>query len=102
MFSIFLLHLCVALGIILTDRMKEVKQAEEKKEMEKEVQERFERIERTLDRVGERLDRMTERQEQLSEGHIDLEAAQKNMTVAVTRFIDATRARFDEVGEKIS
>lgn len=56
--------------------------------MEKEVQERFERIEGLLERTAE--------------AHLELEAAQKNTTVALNRFVDETRSRFDEVGEKLA
>ena len=56
--------------------------------MQKDVQERFERIEGVLERIAL--------------AHMDLEASQKNTNLALTRFIDETRARFDEVGEKIS
>ena len=44
--------------------------------MEKEVEERFERIEHNLERVTERMD-------QISEAHLELEAAQKNTTIAL-------------------
>jgi two-component sensor histidine kinase len=77
--------------------------------MEKEVEERFERIEQNLERVSqrmdtvaermdtmaERMDTMAQRLDRLAEGHIELEAAQKNTTAALNRFVD-------EVGEKIA
>ena len=63
--------------------------------MEKAVEERFERIDRTLDRITERMDRQ-------SEGHVEMEAAQKNMTLALTRFIDETRTRGKEVDDRIA
>ncbi len=63
--------------------------------MEKEVQERFERIERNLERVSERMDRITE-------AHLELEAAQKNTTTALNRFVDESAARGREVDERIA
>ena len=63
--------------------------------MEKEVEERFERIERNLERVSERMDRITE-------AHIDLEAAQKNTTLALNRFIEETRTRGKEIDHRIA
>lgn len=51
-------------------------------------EERFERIEANLERIAE--------------AHLELEAAQKNTATALTRFIDTTRSRFDEVGEKLA
>jgi archaellum component FlaC len=70
--------------------------------MEKEVEERFERIEQNLERVSQRMDRMAERMDatderldRLSEGYIELEAAQKNTTTAINRFVE-------EVGGKIA
>ena len=56
--------------------------------MDEEVQERFERIEGLLERVAV--------------AHLDVEAAQKNTTVALNRFVDETRSRLNEVGEKLS
>ena len=56
--------------------------------MEKEVRERFDRIEGLLERIAE--------------AHLELDAAQKNTTLALTRFVDETRARFNEVGEKLA
>jgi hypothetical protein len=48
--------------------------------MESEVRERFERIEQNLERVTERIGSITE-------SHLELEAAQKNTTLALNRFI---------------
>jgi hypothetical protein len=64
-------------------------------EMEKEVQERFERIEQNLERVTERLGRITE-------AHLELEAAQKNTTIALDRLAEETRTRGKEVDERIA
>jgi hypothetical protein len=63
--------------------------------MEKDVIERFERIEGVLERVGERLGRITE-------GHVELEDAQKNTTIALNRFIDESNKRGAEVDERIT
>ena len=51
-------------------------------------EERFERIEGILERIAV--------------GHQQLEAAQLNTEKAFTRFVDETRARFDDVGERIA
>ncbi|MBI4473534.1 MAG: hypothetical protein HY646_12765 [Acidobacteria bacterium] len=70
---------------------------------------RFERIEATLERVGDRMDRMSERMDAFAAGmkeiqaaHLELEAAQKNTEKALARFVDETRKRFDDVGEKLA
>ncbi len=70
--------------------------------MEKEVEERFERIERNLERVTERLDLLTDRMDRITEAHIDLEAAQKNTTLALNRFIEETSTRGKEVDDRIA
>lgn len=59
------------------------------------TEERFERIESNLDRITGRLDRITE-------AHIGLEAAQKNTTLVLERFIEETRVRGKEVDERIA
>ena len=56
--------------------------------MEKDVLERFERIEQVLERVAE--------------SHLELEAAQKNTTVALNRFIEESSKRGAEVDERIA
>jgi hypothetical protein len=58
--------------------------------MEKDVRERFERIEGVLEGVSTRLDRITE-------AHLELEAAQKNTTVALNRFIEETSSRITDL-----
>ena len=63
--------------------------------MEREVEERFERIEHNLERVTERMD-------QITEAHLELEAAQKNTTIALNRFVEETTARGREVDERIA
>jgi len=63
--------------------------------MEKEVSERFERIESVLERVTERLD-------QITEAHMELEAAQKSTTTALTRFIEESNDRGAKVDERIT
>ena len=59
------------------------------------TEERFERIERNLERTTDRLDRITE-------AHMGLEAAQKNTTLTLERFIDETRVRGKEVDDRIA
>ena len=62
--------------------------------MEDDVRKRFERIEENLERVGERMDR-------ISAAHIELEAAQKNVTVALERFITESDKRGKKIDERI-
>ena len=59
------------------------------------TEERFTRIEATLERVADRM-------EKISEAHQELEAGQINLQKALTRFVDETRTRFDDVGEKLA
>jgi hypothetical protein len=59
-----------------------------KEQMEKHVQERFERIETIL--------------EQIAIAHLDLEASQKNTTVALNRLTEESRVRGREVDERIA
>lgn len=56
--------------------------------MEKDARERFERIEQVLEQIGE--------------AHLELEAAQKNTSVALTRFIDESNVRGARVDERIT
>jgi hypothetical protein len=63
--------------------------------MEAAVKERFERIERNLELVTERMDR-------ISEVHMELEAAQKNTTLALNRFIEESSKRGAEVDDRIT
>jgi hypothetical protein len=56
--------------------------------MEKDVRERFERLEQIVQRIAE--------------SHLELEAAQKNTTVALNRFIDESNKRGAEVDERIA
>jgi hypothetical protein len=50
----------------------------------------------------ERLNRIEFILERITEAHLELETAQINAQKAHTRFVDETRARFNEVGERIS
>lgn len=59
------------------------------------TEERFTRIEAVLERVADRM-------EKISEAHQELEAGQINLQKALTRFVEETRSRFDEVGEKLT
>ena len=59
------------------------------------TEKRFTRIEATLERVADRM-------EQISESHQEMEAGQINLQKALTRFVDETRSRFDDVGEKLA
>lgn len=59
------------------------------------TEERFTRIEAVLERVADRM-------EKISEAHQELEAGQINLQKALTRFVEETRSRFDEVGEKLA
>jgi hypothetical protein len=63
--------------------------------MEKEVEERFQRIEQNLERVSQGIDHITE-------AHLDLEAAQKNLTASLNRFVDESRERGRDVDERIA
>jgi archaellum component FlaC len=72
-------------------------------------EERFERIERNLehvtdrlDGITDRLDDITDRLDRITEAHIELEAAQKNTTLVLERFIEETRVRGKEVDERIA
>ena len=65
-------------------------------------EERFERIEATLERVTERMDVVSERMDRISEAHQELEDGQITLQKALTRFVDETRVRFDDVGEKLA
>ena len=56
--------------------------------MEKEVDERFQRIEAKI--------------EQIATVHLELEAAQKNTTILLNRFIEASEKRGREVDERIA
>ncbi len=56
--------------------------------MEKDARERFERIEQVLQQIGE--------------SHLELEAAQKNTTVALNRFIEESNKRGAAVDERIT
>jgi hypothetical protein len=56
--------------------------------MEKDARERFERIEQVLEQIGT--------------AHLELEAAQKNTSVALTRFINESNERGAKVDERIS
>lgn len=64
-------------------------------------EERFERIEASLVTSNDRMDRMENMMQQIVSGHQELEAAQLNTSKSLDRFINETRSRFDEVGEKI-
>ena len=63
--------------------------------MEAEVKERFERIEQNLEGVTDRMNRITE-------AHLELEAAQRNTTLALNRFIDESNERGAKVDERIA
>jgi hypothetical protein len=56
--------------------------------MEKDVKERFERLEHIVERIAE--------------SHLELEAAQKNTTVLLNRFIEESNKRGAEVDERIA
>ena len=58
-------------------------------------EERFTKIEGILEQLAEG-------QKSLQTAHIELEAAQLAGQKAYTRFVDETRARFDDVGERIA
>ena len=91
--------------------------------MERDVRERFERIESVLERVTdrldgitermdgmtermnvmtERMDGMTERMDRIMESHLEIEAAQKNTTILLNRFIDESAKRGAELDERIT
>lgn len=63
--------------------------------MTPETEARFERIEAMMERFAEG-------QKGLQTAHIELEAAQRNTVKAIDRFVNETRQRFDDVGEKIA
>jgi hypothetical protein len=67
--------------------------------MEKDVQERFERIERNLERFSEET---REGMKSMRDSHLELEAAQKNTTVLLNRFIEESNKRGAEVDERIA
>jgi len=56
--------------------------------MEDDVKERFERLEQVVQRIAE--------------SHLELEAAQKNSTVLLNRFIEESGKRGAEVDERIA
>ena len=56
--------------------------------MEKDARERFERLEQVVQRIAE--------------SHLELEAAQKNTTIALNRFIEESAKRGAEVDERIT
>lgn len=62
--------------------------------MDKETRERFERIETNLERVGERMG-------QLTESHIELEAAQRNTTMVLNKFIEEARLDRKDFNERL-
>ena len=70
--------------------------------MDKAVNERFERIEGVLEKVTERLDHITVRMDNLTESHIELDAAQRNTTITLNRFIEESNARGAKVDERIT
>jgi hypothetical protein len=57
-------------------------------------EERFARIEELLGRYAEGI-------ASLSENAVEMEAAQKNLTRTLDRFIDETKARFADVAEQL-
>ncbi len=70
---------------------------------------RFTKIEGILAKLAERQAQLAEGQAQLLESqqgfrtaHMGLEAAQLNTQKSLDRFINETRTRFDDVGEKIA
>ena len=65
-------------------------------------EERFTKIETILARFAEGMDELREGQKGFREAHIELEAAQLSGQKAFTRFVDETRARFNDVGEKLA
>jgi hypothetical protein len=56
--------------------------------MEGDVRERFERLEQVVQRIAE--------------SHLELEAAQKNTTVLLNRFVEESHKRGAEVDERIT
>lgn len=61
--------------------------------MEQDVRERFERIEGNLENMAEQQSQHGEWFKEFRAGMIELEAAQKNTTIALNKFIDETRER---------